>query len=40
MVNYNNIYTEWHMASALVANEFILINVISGSSREFVMICC
>lgn len=39
MVNYNNIYTEWHMASALVADEFILMNVITGSSTEFVMIC-
>lgn len=39
MVNYNKIYTELHTASALVASEFILINVIMGSSKEFVMIC-
>lgn len=39
MAIYNKIYTELHTASALVANEFILINVITGRSREFVMIC-
>lgn len=39
MVNYKRIYTELHTASALVANESILINVTTGSSRECVMIC-
>lgn len=39
MVNYNKIYTELHAASALVANELILIHVITGCSREFVTIC-
>lgn len=39
MVNYSKTYTELRMAYAFLANNFILINVIKGSSKEFVAIC-
>lgn len=39
MVNYSKTYTKLHIASAFLANNFILINAITESSKEFVAIC-